>query len=93
MDPEERDRLIAEFAQATESRLRFYAADGRRLSDSFETGVPTYTLRDPNLQAWQRDAARAMDRGIDWIVGAPTYPDFREPAVDTAAAWPEVIKA
>ncbi|WP_338426719.1 sensor histidine kinase [Sphingopyxis kveilinensis] len=91
--PEERDRLIAEFAEATESRLRFYAADGRRLSDSFESGVPTYTLRDPNLQAWQRDAARAMDRGIDWIVGAPTYPDFREPVVDMAAAWPEVVEA
>jgi two-component system sensor histidine kinase ChvG len=91
--PEERDRLIAEFAETTESRLRFYAADGRRLSDSFETGVPTYTLRDPNLQAWQRDAARAMDRGIDWIVGAPTYPDFQEPVVDMAEAWPEVIEA
>ncbi|MCM3419434.1 sensor histidine kinase [Sphingopyxis alaskensis] len=91
--PEERDRLIGEFAEATESRLRFYAADGRLISDSFQTGAPTYTLRDPDLQAWQRDVARAMDRGIDWIVGAPTYPDFREPAVDVAAAWPEVIEA
>jgi two-component system sensor histidine kinase ChvG len=91
--PDQRDRLIAEFTAATESRLRFYAADGRLLSDSFATGPATYTLRDPNLQAWQRDAARAMDRGIDWIVGAPSYPDFREPAVDGAAAWPEVIEA
>ena len=62
--PEERTRLIEEFAAATESRLRFYAPDGRRLSDSFETGPPTYTLRDPDLQPWKRDAARAMDRGI-----------------------------
>ena len=91
--PVERDRLIGEFVEATESRLRFYAADGRLISDSFATGAPTYTLRDPDLQAWQRDAARAMDRGIDWIVGAPTYPEFREPAVDVAAAWPEVIEA
>lgn len=91
--PAERDRLISEFAEATESRLRFYAADGRLISDSFATAPPTYTLRDPDLQAWQRDAARAMDRGIDWIVGAPTYPDFHEPKVDTATAWPEVIEA
>ena len=91
--PDQRATLIDEFAAATESRLRFYDADGRRISDSFATGPATYTLRDPNLQAWQRDAARAMDRGIDWIVGAPSYPDFQEPAVDRAAAWPEVVEA
>ena len=87
--PDQRARLIGEFTRATESRLRFYAADGRKLSDSFDHGPPTYTLRDPDLQAWQRDAARAMDRGIDWIVGAPSYPEFTEPAHDTLAAWPE----
>ncbi len=91
--PDQRAKLVSEFTDHTESRLRFYAADGRRMSDSFETGPTTYTLRDPDLQAWQRDAARAMDRGIDWIVGAPTYPDFHEPAVDSAAAWPEVVEA
>lgn len=91
--PDQRERLIDEFAAATESRLRFYDADGRRISDSFATGPATYTLRDPNLQAWQRDAARAMDRGIDWIVGAPSYPDFQEPAVDRATSWPEVVEA
>ncbi|RYD42430.1 MAG: HAMP domain-containing protein [Sphingomonadales bacterium] len=91
--PDQRTRLIEEFAAATESRLRFYAADGRRISDSFQTGPATYTLRDPNLQAWQRDAARAMDRGIDWIVGAPSYPDFQEPRIDNARSWPEVVEA
>lgn len=88
--PDQRARLIAEFTQATESRLRFYALDGRLIADSFISGPPTYTLRDPGLQPWQRNAARAMDRGIDWIVGAPSYPDYVEPAVDNAAAWPEV---
>lgn len=91
--PDQRTLLIDEFAATTESRLRFYAADGRLISDSFATGPATYTLRDPDLQAWQRDAARAMDRGIDWIVGAPSYPDFHEPAVDRAASWPEVVEA
>jgi len=91
--PDQRTRLIEEFAAATESRLRFYAADGHRISDSFETGPATYTLRDPDLQPWKRDAARAMDRGIDWVVGAPTYPEFEEPRVDTAKAWPEVVEA
>ncbi len=48
--PDQRATLIDEFAAATESRLRFYDADGRRISDSFATGPATYTLRDPNLQ-------------------------------------------
>ena len=91
--PDQRQALVDEFAAATESRLRFYVLSGKRVFDSFETGPQTYTLRDPDLQAWQRDAARAMDRGIDWIVGAPSYPDFHEPAVDTASAWPEVVEA
>jgi len=90
--PDQRQHLIGEFTRATESRLRFYAADGRKIDDSFAHAPPTYTLRDPDLQPWKRDAARAMDRGIDWIVGAPAYPDFEEPAADKASAWPEVTE-
>ena len=91
--PDQRATLIREFTAATESRLRFYGADGRRVSDSFASGPLTYTLRDPELQPWKRDAARAMDRGIDWIVGAPSYPDFEEPHIDRAESWPEVVEA
>jgi two-component system sensor histidine kinase ChvG len=90
--PGQQQRLIGEFTRATESRLRFYAPDGQLLSDSFRTAPPTYTLRDPDLQPWKRDAARAMDRGIDWIVGAPSYPEFEEPRVDRASSWPEVVE-
>lgn len=91
--PDQRQRLIGEFTRATESRLRFYDAAGRKVADSFTAAPPTYTLRDPDLQPWKRDAARAMDRGIDWIVGAPSYPEFEEPRVDDAEAWPEVVAA
>ena len=93
--PDQRQRLISEFTRATESRLRFYDADGRLVADSFDLGPPTYTLRDDNLSAWKRwkrRIARAMDRGIDWIVGAPSFPAFEEPAADRAAAWPEVLE-
>ncbi|WP_414713140.1 sensor histidine kinase [Sphingopyxis sp.] len=91
--PDQRRHLIGEFTRATESRLRFYDADGRKIDDSFAHAPPTYTLRDPELQPWKRDAARAMDRGIDWIVGAPAYPDFEEPRIDRGSAWPEVVEA
>jgi two-component system sensor histidine kinase ChvG len=90
--PEQRDKLISDFTRETLSRLRFYEADGRLSYDSFDAAPPTYTLRDPDLQAWQRDAARAMDRGIDWIVGAEAYPDFYEPKIDQAQSWPEVME-
>jgi two-component system sensor histidine kinase ChvG len=90
--PDQRDNLVRQFTEVTESRLRVYDQDGRLTFDSFAVAPPTYTLRDPNLQKWERDAARAMDRGIDWIVGAKTYPDFVEPARDVAAAWPEVLE-
>ena len=36
--PDQRATLIREFTAATESRLRFYGADGRRVSDSFASG-------------------------------------------------------
>ncbi|MBB5705768.1 sensor histidine kinase [Sphingopyxis panaciterrulae] len=91
--PDQRQRLIGEFTRVTESRLRFYDTSGRKIDDSFAHAPPTYTLRDPDLQPWKRDVARAMDRGIDWIVGAPDYPEFEEPANDRAAAWPEVMDA
>lgn len=90
--PDQRQHLIGEFTRATESRLRFYDASGRKIDDSFAHAPPTYTLRDPDLQAWQRDVARAMDRGIDWIVGAPSYPEFEEPKIDRGGAWPEVAE-
>lgn len=90
---DQRAGLIRKFTAMTESRLRFYDAGGNKVNDSFKTAPPTYQLRDPTLQQWQRDAARAMDRGIDWIVGAPTYAPYIEPAKDVAAAWPEVVAA
>src|SRR3546814_20649844 len=73
--PDQRQRLIGEFTRATESRLRFYDASGRKIDDSFAHGPATSTLSDPDLQPWKSDAARAMDRGIDWLVGAPDYPE------------------
>lgn len=90
--PEERNGLLQDFTTATNSRLRFYNSNGALTFDSFKTGPATYTLRDPDMQPWERDAARAMDRGIDWIVGAKTYPEYEEPAIDQASAWPEVME-
>lgn len=92
-EPGKRQMLINRFTRSTRSRLRLYARDGHRLTDSFATSPPTYVLRDPGKQPWQRNVARAMDRGIDWIVNAQIPENFSEPVDDRAAAWPEVIQA
>ncbi|MET0371758.1 MAG: HAMP domain-containing sensor histidine kinase, partial [Sphingobium sp.] len=44
-------------------------------------------------EAWQRHVARFLDEAVDRIVSADRPPDYREPAVDRADAWPELTGA
>lgn len=90
---DQQPQLLRAFAAAHQARIRAYAPSGARLFDSDSDGEPAYRLRDPNAQPWYRKAARAMDRGIDWIVGAPTPSPFIEPVPDHAAAWPEIAES
>ncbi len=85
--------LVRGFTATTESRLRLYGPDGRKLLDSFDIAPPTYALIDPDTQPWRRDAARWLDRMVDRIAGAPPAQDFTEPAIDRAANWPELVAA
>ncbi len=93
--PGQQERLLLDFAQAHSARIRAYpdAATSAPSFDSFAKMQPTYVIRDPAQQAWERQAARAMDRGIDWIVGAPAPAPFAEPSPDVAAAWPEIAQS
>jgi two-component system, OmpR family, sensor histidine kinase ChvG len=85
--------LIWNYASNAGCRVRIYDATGRLQIDSFRLGEPTYALRNPADQAWNRQAARAMDRFLDWSVGARTPSDYAEPEVDSARAWPELRRA
>ena len=58
--------------------------------DSWQLTGPTYRLRDPATQKWNKDVARALDRGFNALVGEENAEDFVEPAEDQAAAWREV---
>ena len=91
--PTARDRVMASIGRTTGSRLRIYGADGRLLSDSWQSTGPTYELRDPSTQAWTKDAARWLDQAFNTIVGARSLDDFAEPANDRLAAWPEAVDA
>jgi two-component system sensor histidine kinase ChvG len=89
-----RPALAARMADVDNERLRIYEpAHGARLSDSWAYAKPTYQLRDPQAEPWQKHVARFMDRVFDHIVGADPLGYFEEPARDNLAAWPEAVAA
>ena len=85
--------LLRQAGSATGQRFRIYAADGSLLMDSWRLGSPTYELRDPASEAWERHVARFLDRMVDHVVDAERYPPFIEPPVDRVPAWPEALTA
>src|SRR6476659_5408925 len=89
--PTARADLLRSIGADSDARLRIYDSAGARVADSWTGTAPTYRLRDPTTEAWRKDAARALDRGFNALVGARPPDDFIEPAVDRASAWPEVV--
>ncbi|QTD56432.1 ATP-binding protein [Parasphingorhabdus cellanae] len=88
--PENREDLIVSFAADLKSRLRLYDKDGRKIVDSFDLAEPTYELRDPQEQPWQKDVARTLDQSIEFIVISEPITAFSEPKNDKVSAWPEL---
>ncbi len=86
-----REKLLADFSRQNESRIRVYSEDGQLELDSWRVTGPTYRLRDPTTQKWNKDLARALDRGFNAIVREESPDDFVEPQVDRAQAWREVL--
>src|SRR4051812_12217397 len=64
--------LLATISRTNGDRFRLYSSDGALVIDSWKLTGPTYQLRDPNTQKWTKDVARALDRGFNAVVGAPT---------------------
>ena len=91
--PGRRAAALGAAAFASRSRLRLYDAEGGLVADSWRMTGPTYQLRDPATQKWTKDAARALDRGFNALVGANPLEDFIEPRSDRLAAWPEAADA
>ena len=93
LPPANRPQALAAIAKSTGSRIRLYAADGRLVADSWTITGPTYRLRDPSKESWMKDAARALDRGFNMLVGARYAPDYIDPAHDRITSWPEAYQA
>ncbi len=88
-----RAQLIGRIGASQGLRLRLYATDGALIADSFELAAPSYRFVDPATEPWYQDAARILDQGMDFLLGAPRIPSYEEPQRHTAQAWPEVAQA
>jgi len=89
----ERRQVIEALARAGRQRIRLYRPDGSLELDSWSLTGPTYVFRDPAAQRWNKQAARALDRGFNALVGARPLEDYVEPAADRVEAWPEAVRA
>ncbi len=85
--------LLGDIGGATGARVRLYGRDGQLRQDSWRGTQPSYRLRDPSTQRWTKEAARALDRAFNFVVGERSLPDFVEPPVDRMQAWPEAREA
>ena len=88
-----RQPILVRLGQDSQTRLRVYGPQGAPRADSWVGANPTYQLRDPTIEPWYRDVARALDNGFDAIVGARRPPKFIPPPRDVIAAWPEALRA
>ena len=89
----ERPPLLARIGGEQQLRLRLYDARGHQITDSFLLADPSFHFVDPATHGWGLRAAAVLDRGMDFILGAPAVPDYVEAAIPTADAWPEVAEA
>jgi two-component system sensor histidine kinase ChvG len=90
---EDAERILATVSKSTGSRMRLFAPDGKLIADSWHLTGPTYELKNPNAERWQKDVARALDRGFNALVGAKPLDEFVEPPADRLQSWPEAIRA
>lgn len=86
-------RLLARIGREQRLRLRFFDPAGKLVADSFALAPPSFVLADTADDTWLQRAARLLDRGVDFIVGAPPIESYAEPATSGADNWPEVLRA
>ena len=91
--PRSRSQLLARIGTDQHLRLRVYGADGALTLDSFKVAGPSFIFADPQADPWYLNAARVLDRSMNWTLGTPPIPPYRNPAVDAATNWPELVQA
>ncbi len=89
----QRRAFIARIGTKQTLRLRLYNANGALIADSFELAKPSFAFVDPGAEPWYQNAARSLDRGMDFLLGTPPVADYIEPGRKDIEAWPEVTEA
>jgi two-component system, OmpR family, sensor histidine kinase ChvG len=90
---EQRRKLLARIGTEQTLRLRLYDGQGHLLADSFTLAPPSFALIDPETEPWYQQAARLLDRGVDFIVNAPSVERYSDTAEQPAGSWPEIAAA
>ncbi|MDP1001487.1 hypothetical protein, partial [Klebsiella pneumoniae] len=67
--------------------------EGQLEIDSFALAPPSFALIDPETEPWYQQAARLLDRGVDFIVRAPSVERYSDTAETPAGTWPEIAAA
>jgi two-component system sensor histidine kinase ChvG len=91
--PRQRGNLLAAIGSERRLRLRYYNPKGKMIADSFELAGPAFVLADPAGQPWYQTAGRSIDRGMDFVLGAPPVPAYADSGNAPADFWPELIEA
>lgn len=91
--PAEQRKLMVRIGTTQELRLRLYDKDGMLLADSFDLAPPSYAFIDPARDPPLQKSARMLDRAMDFVLGAPPIPAYRDPDRQDAANWPEIREA
>lgn len=87
------EALLIQIGKEQRMRLRMYDAQGNLWADNFALTEPAFQFGDPVAAPWPQDFARGLDHVVDFLVGAPSPPPFREPEAQDASAWPELVRA
>lgn len=73
----ERGQQIDRLGRLTGMRLRLFR-QGQVVADSWRASGPSFHLRDPSTEPWDKAFAARLDDAIDALVSAPAVPRFRQ---------------
>jgi two-component system, OmpR family, sensor histidine kinase ChvG len=88
--PDARRALLLQVGASQKLRLRLYNPKGALVLDSFALAPPSFVLRDPATEGFWDKAGRTIDRAMNFVLGTDPTPAYRDPAVESASAWPEL---
>ncbi len=91
--PRDVSEQLVRIGAVQDLRLRIYDAEGKLVADSFELGEPSFRFVDPETETWLQDAARLLDRGMDFVLGTAPIPAYADPVDTDAEYWPEIAEA